>query len=150
MENQQKNGLFWVFGGLAAVLFILFAVSDAPPGAFSAVSPKPVPGKVYELTEDSLAIARRHSPVLVALYTTEGNVAGSRMSRGLNSLANRMKGAAIVAVGNLDRDPGLAKKAGIEGLPAWVIYRDGVEISRAVGENSDIGADRLIAEATGK
>ena len=71
------------------------------------------------------------------------------MSRGLDSLAKRVRDRAIVAVGNLDDEPELAKKAGVGELPAWVIYSGGTEVSRATGENADLSIDRLIAEQTG-
>ena len=38
----------------------------------------------------NLAVARRHAPVLAALYTSKGNIAGARMSRGLESFADRV------------------------------------------------------------
>ena len=40
----------------------------------------------------------------------------------------------------------LAKRAAVQGLPAWVIYREGIEVSRATGENADLSVDRLLAE----
>ena len=96
----------------------------------------------------NLAVARRHSPVLVALYTTRGNVSGSRMSRSLKAFADRVKDRAIVALGNLDEEPDLAKRAGVDYLPAWVVYSDGVEVSRATGDNADLSVDRLLNAQT--
>jgi thioredoxin-like negative regulator of GroEL len=146
---KSDKSILWIFGGIAAVFLLLFVVGDLPPGLFRGGPEKPVPGKVYQLTTDSLAVARRHSPVLVALFTSKGNTAGARMSRGLNSLAESMKERAIVAVGNLDADPDLADRAAVRELPAWVIYRNGEEVGRATGENADIGLQGLIAKETG-
>jgi len=142
-EKTDKS-LLWVGGGIALLLGLLYLITDVPMDAFKGGASKPVPGAVYELTADNLAVARRHSPVLVALYTTTGNVAGSRMSRGLSAFASRVKDRAIVALGNLDDEPELAKRAGVENLPVWVVYRDGVEVSRATGDNADLSVDRLL------
>jgi thioredoxin-like negative regulator of GroEL len=71
------------------------------------------------------------------------------MARTLPSLAEKVKATAIVAMGDLDAEPDLASKTGVREVPAWVIYRDGKEVTRAVGKNSDISLDRLIKEQTG-
>ncbi len=146
---KSDKSLLWIFGGIAAVFLLLFVIGDLPPGFLSGAPKKPVPGEVYQLTADSLAVARRHAPVLVALYTAKGSTAGARMARGLNSLAESVKDRAIVAVGNLDSDPELANRAAVKDLPAWVIYRDGEEVGRATGENADLGLPGLIAKETG-
>ena len=143
--KSDKN-LLWIGGAIAGGLALLFLATDFPGGLFKGEAERPVPGKVYQLTEDNLAVARRHAPVLVALYTTKGNVDGARMSRGLNSLAARVKDRAIVAYGNLDESPGLARRAAVSDMPAWILYRDGSEVSRATGENSDRSVDRLLDE----
>lgn len=146
---KPDKSLRWIFGGLAAALGLLFFVMDLPSGFLHGGAAKPVPGKVYELTCENLAAARRHAPVLIVLFTSRGDKAGARMSRGLQLLARRTKDRAIVAVGNLDDEPELARKAGVHELPAWVIYRDGAEVSRASGDDADLSLDRLIAEQTG-
>ena len=146
---KSDKSLLWIFGALLAVLGIMFFAIDMPLGFLHGGAPKPVPGKVYTLTAENLSAARRQAPVMVALFTSRGNNAGARMSRGLGSLAQRIKDRAIVAVGNLDEEPGLAAKAGVKELPAWVIYRGGTEVSRATGENADLSLARLIAEETG-
>jgi thioredoxin-like negative regulator of GroEL len=74
---------------------------------------------------------------------------GTRMARTLPSLAESVKSTAIVALGNLDSEPDLAAKVGIKETPAWIIYRDGKEVTRAVGGNSDISMNRFIKEQTG-
>ncbi len=146
---KSGNGFLWIAGGVAVVLVLMIWATDTPLGFFGGGPAKPIAGKVYELTAGNLATARRNAPVLVALFTTGGNTAGVRMSRGLDSLAKRVRDRAIVAVGNLDDEPELAKKAGVGELPAWVIYSGGTEVSRATGENADLSIDRLIAEQTG-
>lgn len=145
---KSDKSLLWIGGGIAGLLFVLYLITGVPLDTFKGGASRPVPGKVYELTADNLAVARRHAPVLVALYTTKGNVAGARMSRSLNSLADRVKDRAIVALGNLDDEPELAKRARVDYLPAWVFYRDGTEVSRATGDNSDLSVDRLLNEQT--
>lgn len=146
---KSENGFLWVAGGVAVALGLMLLATDMPLEFFGGSPAKPVAGKVYQLTSGNLATARRNAPVLVALFTTRGNTSGSRMSRGLDSLAKKIRDRAIVAVGNLDDEPELAKKAGISELPAWVIYSGGTEVSRATGENADLSIDRLIAEQTG-
>jgi thioredoxin-like negative regulator of GroEL len=146
---KSENGFLWIAGGVAAAIGLMICVSDLPSGFFDATPAKPVAGKVYELTADNLSAARRNTPVLVALFTARGNTAGSRMARGLHSLAQRVRDRAIVAVGNLDDEPELAGKAGVAALPVWVIYANGEEVSRATGENADLSVDRLLAEQTG-
>lgn len=150
MSPPKKNDqtLLWIGGGITALLCLLYLLTDVPMDMFKGGASKPVPGRVYELTADNLAVARRHAPVLVALYTTTGNVSGSRMSRSLSSFADRVKDRAIVALANLDEEPDLAKKANVEYLPAWVVYRNGVEVSRATGDNADLSVDRLLKEQT--
>ena len=146
---KSENGFLWIAGGVAAAIGLMICASDLPSGFFDATPAKPVAGKVYKLTAGNLAAARRNTPVLVALFTTRGNTAGSRMARGLHSLAQRVRDRAIVAVGNLDDEPELAGKAGVEALPVWVVYANGAEVSRATGENADLSVDRLLAEQTG-
>lgn len=146
---KSEKGFLWIAGGVAVAFGLMIWATEVPFGFFSGSPAKPVAGKVYQLTSGNLAAARRDAPVLVALFTTRGNVAGARMSRGLDSLAKRIRDRAIVAVGNLDDEPELGKKAGVGELPVWVIYSDGTEVSRATGENADLSIDRLIAEHTG-
>jgi len=146
---KSDKTLLWMLLGLGAVFLLLFVIGDLPADSLRGGPSRPVPGKVYQLTADSLAVARRHAPVLVALYTAKGDTAGARMARGLNSMAERVKDRAIVALGNIDDEPELATRAGVEKLPAWVIYRDGQEVSRATGENADLGVQNLLARETG-
>ena len=146
---KSDKTLIWIFSGLAAVLLFMLLATDLPLGFLSGGAAKPVPGKVYELTEENIANARRNAPILVALFTTRGNIAGARMARTLNGLADKVKDRAIVATGNLADEPGLASRAGLKELPAWIIYRDGNEVARSTGENADISAKRFIQEQTG-
>jgi thioredoxin-like negative regulator of GroEL len=146
---KSDKGILWIFGALAAVLCLMFFATDLPLGFLSGGAPKPVPGKVYELTAENMGVARR-VPVLVALFTRNGNMDGTRMSRMLPSLAERIKDRAIVASGNLDQEPDLASKVDLKELPTWVFYRDGREVSRSSGEHADISLNRLIQEVTGK
>ena len=145
---KSDKGFLWIVGGVAVALFLLVKAGDLPAGFFGGAPAKPVAGKVYELTADNFSVARHHAPVLVALFTSRGDAAGARMTRGLDSLARRVRDRAIVAIGNLDDEPDLAVKAGVKALPAWVIYNNGVEVSRATGENADLSVDRLIEEQT--
>jgi thioredoxin-like negative regulator of GroEL len=146
--KKSDKSLLWIGGGIALLMGLLYLLTDVPMDIFKGGASRPVPGKVYELTSDNLAVARRHSAVLVALYTTTGNAAGSRMSRSLKAFADRVKDRAIVALGNLDEEPELAKKAGVDHLPVWVVYRNGIEVSRATGDNSDLSVDRLLSAQT--
>ena len=146
---KSDKTLLWIFGALAVVICAMFFATDLPVGFLRGGAAKPVPGTVYELTADNLAAARR-VPVLVALFTTQGNMDATRMARTLPSLANRIKDSAIVAHGNVDAEPDLADKVGVKELPAWIIYRDGKEVSRAIGKNADVSLNRLIKEQTGK
>lgn len=146
MRLSKSN--WWTLAAIVAALIILFSVTGIP-GLPGPDKTRPKPGEVYELTAANLPGARRHAPVLVALFTEAGNVHGARMARGLPSLAERTKGRAIIAVGNLDNDPALASRASLKELPAWVVYRDGTEVARATGEFADLSVDRFIAEQTG-
>jgi thioredoxin-like negative regulator of GroEL len=146
---KSDKGILWIFGGLAAVLCLMFFMMDLPLGFLSGGAVKPVPGKVYELTSENMATARR-VPVLVALFTGQGNADGTRMARTLPSLADRVKDRAIIAMGNLDAEPELASKVNVHELPAWIIYRNGQEVTRATGEHADISLNRFIEEQTGK
>jgi thioredoxin-like negative regulator of GroEL len=147
---KSDRGIILVGSALAVAIGLMFLITDLPLGFLGGGAKKPVPGKVYELTSENLAAARRHAPVLVALFTGRGNIAGSRMTRGLNSLAERIKNRAIVATGNLDEEPELGRKAGVHELPAWVVYRDGIEVNRATGDNADLSVNRFIEEITGQ
>jgi thioredoxin-like negative regulator of GroEL len=146
---KSDKSIIWIIGGLAAVVCLMFYITDLPLGFLKGGAAKPVPGKVYELTAENLAAARR-VPVLVALFTTRGNMDGTRMARTLPALAERIKASAIVAVGNVDSEPDLASRAEIQELPSWIIYRDGKEVRRAAGKYADVSLDRFIAEETGK
>lgn len=143
-EKKSSNGFLWIGAATALLLCIFYLLTDVSLDSLKGGTAPPVAGKVYELTADNLAVARRHSPVLVALYTTKGNVAGSRMARSLTHMAERVKDRAMVAMGNLDDSPELARKADVNIMPSWVVYRDGEEISRATGENSDLGVEKLL------
>lgn len=146
---KSDKTILWIFGGLAVVLCGMFFATDLPIGFFSGAPARPVPGKVYELTSDNLAIARR-APVVVALFTAKNNADGFRMARSLPLLAEQVKDRAIVAVGNIDSEPELAAKAAVKDLPAWVVYRDGNEVCRATGSNADLSVSRFIKEQTGR
>ncbi len=145
---KSDSSFLWIAGGAAAAIGLMIFVSDLPSGFFSESPAKPVAGKVYQLTTTNLSVARRNAPVLVALFTRKGNTAGARMARGLDSLAQSVRGRAIVALGNLDEDPDLAEKAGVDALPVWVVYAGGNEVGRATGENADLSVERLIAGQT--
>jgi thioredoxin-like negative regulator of GroEL len=147
---KSEKSLLWIFGGLAAAFLFMLLATDLPLGFFNGGAAKPVPGTVYELTEENIAAARRDAPVLVALFTTKGNIAGARMARTLNGLAGKVKDRAIVATGNLADEPGLASRAGLDELPAWIVYRDGNEVARSTGENADLAVSRFIEEHTGR
>lgn len=146
---KSDKGVLWIFGGIAAVLGLLYIIMGLPTGLLSGEPARPVPGKVYELSEDNLAVARRHAPVLLALYTAEGNAAGARMSRGLTQLAESVKDRAIVALGNVADEPELGRRAQVGPLPAWVVYCDGKEVARATGDNADLSLDRFLTDYTG-
>jgi thioredoxin-like negative regulator of GroEL len=148
-SDKSDKSILWIFGGLAVLLCLMFFVMDLPLGFLTGGASKPMPGKVYELTAENLSAARR-VPVLVALFTTHDNMDGTRMARTLPSLAERVKDTAIVAHGNMDSEPDLAAKANVRELPAWIIYRDGREVTRATGKYADVSLDRLIQEQTGK
>lgn len=146
---KSDHFILMLFGAPAAALILMFFATDVQPGFLNGGAVEPVPGNVYELTSDNLAAARRHAPVLVALFTERGNLSGARMSRGIGRLAEQVRDRAIVAIGNVDAEPELVGKASLTELPAWVVYRDGTEISRAIGENSDLSLNRMIMESTG-
>lgn len=149
-SDQSDNRVLWMFATLAVALIALLFIADLPAGWLRGEAPRPVPGKVYHLTAENIAAAKRHAPVLLALFTTAGNSDGSRMSRGLVNMADRVKNRAIVAMGDLDKEPDLEAKANVRELPVWIVYRDGAEVGRATGANADIGLEKLITDYTGE
>jgi len=146
---KSDKSVLWIFGGIAAVLGLLSIITGLPTGLLSGTPARPVPGKVFELSEDNLAVARRHAPVLFALYTADGNVAGARMARGLTQLADSVKDRAIVALGNVANEPELGRRAQVGPLPAWVVYCEGREVARATGDNADLSLNRFLSEYAG-
>ncbi len=146
---QRDKSILWIFGGLAGIFLLLFIFIDSPLGFLDGTPDKPVPGKVYDLTLGNLAIARR-SPVLVVLFMKEVDPEGVRMSRLLPALAVKLRGRAIVALAKMEGSPELASRTSVTILPAWVLYRNGTEVSRAEGPNGDLSLERLVEEQTGK
>ena len=144
---KTDKGFLWIVGIITVLLGVMLFVTESGPFSKGS-SGKPKAGVVYELTANNLAAARRNVPVMVALFTSAGDQHGARMTRGLPALAERVKGRAIIAIGDTTEQPELANRAGLREFPAWVVYRDGEEVSRATGPNADLSLDRFIEEQT--
>lgn len=59
-----------------------------------------------------------------------------RIAPALDQLAQDLDGRAIVATIDTDRNPGLTAKMGVNALPTFIVFHDGLETERIVGIRS--------------
>ncbi len=55
----------------------------------------------------------------------------------LESLAPNVSGKAKVVKANIDANPGAARQLGVEAIPTLVLFKNGVEVQRFVGVQSE-------------
>lgn len=51
----------------------------------------------------------------------------------MEELAQRMEGKAIIAKANIDEEPDLAARFGVESIPTIMVFQNGKEVARDVG-----------------
>ncbi len=54
----------------------------------------------------------------------------------VNALASELEGKVKVGKLNVDRNPGIASRYDIKGVPTFILFRDGKEVDRRVGAQS--------------
>ena len=65
-----------------------------------------------------------------------------------SALAEKDSGRALVAKLDTDRNPAMAGRFGIRGIPTLVLFRGGREVAREVGAVPRPRLDALVASAT--
>ena len=83
----------------------------------------------------------RHGTTLVEFYANWCPHC-QRMKPIVEAVSELAGGTAAVAQFDIDEHPREAEHAGAESVPTFIVYRDGREVWRYVGE---IGGDRLLA-----
>ncbi len=85
-------------------------------------------------------------PVLVDFYADWCGPCKA-MAPVLDDVANRYMGRALVAKLDTDRNPTMAVRYGIRGIPTLIVFRDGGEYRRLVGAVPRADIERLLDEA---
>ncbi|GHC43035.1 thioredoxin [Roseibacillus persicicus] len=62
----------------------------------------------------------------------------------LGKLAEELAGEATIAKVNVDESPALAQKYGVQSIPTFLVFKDGVEVSRKSGVTSPDGLKMLL------
>ena len=114
-------------------------------GGGMAVDTKIEPGKIVQLTTENLAMAQR-TGTLLALYTKRGQDESTNEMRSLQRRAVEYKEQAIVGHGDTAADPALVSRADLRLFPAWVLYKNGLEVARVEAEAITGGLDKMLAE----
>ena len=64
------------------------------------------------------------------------------ISPALEQVAGRLRGRMTLVKVNVDENPGVAQRFGVQGIPTLLVVRDGAVVDRSVGAR---GADQLAA-----
>lgn len=118
-----------VIGIIGVGLVIVYLLT----GGGMAVDSKIEPGKIMQLTTENLAMAQR-AGTLLALYTKPDQVESTNEMRSLQRRAAEYKEQAVVGHGNTAEDPELVGRADLRLFPAWILYKNGIEVARVEGE----------------
>ena len=65
----------------------------------------------------------------------------------IEEIAAEQTGSLKVGKVNVDDEPGLAQRAGVQGIPFLVLYRDGLPVARAVGVQPKHALERTLGLA---
>jgi len=109
----------------------------------------PVPGEVIEPAPDQIANLTQVSglPLLIDFYSP--TCAPCHMMHPVvEALAKRRIGEIMIAKFNIDNQPELAAKLGIQGVPTFVIFHKGYERGRTTGVMSETDFSLWVASKT--
>lgn len=95
-------------------------------------------------TEGFNEAIKSDSPVFVKYFANWCNPC-KMMAPVVEKLAEANKGVAFLAV-NVDNSPDLAQKAGLSGIPAVIMYKNGIELGRMIGFNSETALQTFIGK----
>ncbi len=120
--------------------FFLFLVIVVLAGAgYVAFRPKqsyvPDPNSpIVHLTASNFdaAISGASTPVLVDFWASWCPPCRA-LEPTLDAIAKEHQGKAVIAKVNVDNEPGLAKRFGVQSIPTMIIFRDGKEAERLLG-----------------
>jgi thioredoxin 2 len=93
-------------------------------------------------------VAGTEVPVLVDFYADWCGPC-KVMAPVLDAVARDLAGRVLVAKLDTDRNPAMATRFGIRGIPTLVVFRGGREVAREVGAVSRPRLEALVAQAAG-
>jgi thioredoxin 2 len=104
-----------------------------------------------KVTDDDLqrVVADSEVPVLVDFYADWCGPC-KVMAPVLDDLARDRAGQVLVAKLDTDRNPGMATKFGITGIPTVIVFRGGREVGRQVGALPKPGLEALLSQAASR
>lgn len=91
-------------------------------------------------------VLQSETPVLVD-YWAEWCGPCRQLAPVIDQIAREHHGALKVAKVNVDDEPQLAQRAGVQGIPFVILYRDGTPAAHATGAQSKAGLERTLGLA---
>jgi len=134
---------------LVAGIFVLGSPALLPLGCGKAVNPKTTAATttssaVVTLCDTNFAVQTKQGVVLVDFFATWCGPC-QRQGPIVEQVAEQLKGRAMVGKLDVDTAPETAQKFGINGIPALIVFRNGVPVKQFVGVTE---ADALVAAIT--
>jgi len=125
----------WRGGFIGALIGGIFAFSAGSPKARVAEAGEHASLQIASVEEFEQYVLKADKPVLVDFYADWCGPC-RQLAPTIEKLAEEYEGRAVVSKVNVDRLPELAGRYGIQGIPAVVLFKDGKEVQRFVGVQS--------------
>ncbi len=91
-------------------------------------------------------VLQSETPVLVD-YWAEWCGPCRQLAPVIDQIAREQEGALKVAKVNVDDEPQLAQRAGVQGIPFVLLYRDGIPAAQATGAQPKAALERTLGLA---